>query len=217
MANRPGGVIAFGRGTNGFLQWTPSYYLQSSVRLGNIIDLHILTYANSDLVLLPIFLKTKTDWGPSFSYVDLYWGISLVVTTASTTLIVYRIFDVSKTINKSTRYYNSVTEILVESAALYTVVILICGVLLVARACRPDILWLVKVNDCFSSIRTTVAVSVAVFISSHFGTDTRPRTGYCTDADNFESSHWAFRGGWRIGRISLQYCFQNTRIQEGRR
>lgn len=187
---RLGGVIAFGRGIGGFSLWTPSYYWQSWVRFQRPIILCIYgTYADFDLVLLPIFLTTKTNWGPYLDYDDLYWVISLVVTTASTALIVYRIVDVSKMSNNTTPY-SSTIEILVESAALYTIIILICCILLVAGACRPDITWIFQVYNCLTSIQIPVAVSKV--ISYRLDLDsTQPQKGYCTNTDNISGGHWA--------------------------
>ena len=78
--------------------------------------------------------------------------VSLVVTTTLTAMIVDRIIEVSKMSDKANTPYKSIIEILIESAALYTVTILICAILVVARACRPDVLWLNEVYDCFNSI-----------------------------------------------------------------
>lgn len=57
--------------------------------------------------------------GPDLSF------MVLVLTTISTTLIVYRIIGMARKTNISTPYY-PVVEILVESGAMYTVVIFIC-------------------------------------------------------------------------------------------
>ncbi len=79
-------------------------------------------------VLLPIWLVRGLSFGPELTFVAFYWFTSLVITTISTTLIVYRIINMARESNKTTSYYPTV-EILVESGVMYTTVIVICCIL----------------------------------------------------------------------------------------
>ncbi|KJA25281.1 hypothetical protein HYPSUDRAFT_421362 [Hypholoma sublateritium FD-334 SS-4] len=81
---------------------------------------------SAEIILLPIWLANSLELtAPHLSFVVFYWFFSLAITTVSTTLIVYRIISMAQKTNRTTAYYRTV-EILVESGAMYTTVIIIC-------------------------------------------------------------------------------------------
>ena len=110
---------------------------------------------------MPIFLVTNITLGPHLSFTDLYWIISVVVTTVSTLLIVRRILSVrskSTNGNDESDTYHSTIEILVESGALYTSTILLCGIFVITEVFE-ELLWLFQVTQYLTAIQITIAVS----------------------------------------------------------
>ena len=111
---------------------------------------------------MPIFLVTNITLGPHLSFTDLYWIISVVVTTVSTLLIVRRILSVrskSTNGNDESDTYHSTIEILVESGALYTSTILLCGIFVITEVFEEELLWLFQVTQYLTAIQITIAVS----------------------------------------------------------
>ena len=103
-------------------------------------------------VLLPIWLVKGLNFGPQLTFVAFYWFTSLLITTISTTLIVYRIMNMARRSNKTTSYYPTV-EILVESGVMYTTVIVICCILWGIAVAKSDGGW----NASLGYIRLNVA------------------------------------------------------------
>ncbi|KJA25276.1 hypothetical protein HYPSUDRAFT_37764 [Hypholoma sublateritium FD-334 SS-4] len=123
--------------------------------------------ANSYLALVPIFLATNITLGPHLSFTDLYWIISVVVTTSSTLLIVHQILRVrsrSTNGNNESDPYHSTIEILVESGALYTATILVCGIFVVTEVFETELLWLYQVTQYLTATQITIAVSSVPFL-----------------------------------------------------
>ncbi|KAF8869918.1 hypothetical protein CPB84DRAFT_1855922 [Gymnopilus junonius] len=130
------GLMICGALTYGTAHFTPSHYLRFcySVRLVRSITFHIGNLSvslttSTGLDLSVVVMAAVEDFNPSSSQGDILnklLGSSLFVTFAttlvSTTLIAYRIHSVSKenVIQGTRRRVNHVIEILVQSAAVYS-------------------------------------------------------------------------------------------------
>lgn len=119
------------------------------------------------LVLLPIWLVTNITLG-TLTFVSLYFIISFSVTIISTSLIIYRIFTVSKRGNSKIAPYRFTIEILVESGALYTTNILIAGILLVLQANGAQAPWIIETSQILYSILVPVTVCRGFLLSENF-------------------------------------------------
>lgn len=110
------------------------------------------------------------ELGPHLSFIVLYWILSLVITTTSTTLIVYRIVSMARRSSKPTPYYPTI-EILVESGAIYTILIVICCILWALSPPKSDNQYSIPLygavyvaSDVFYSLLIPVTVSRSAFV-----------------------------------------------------
>ncbi|PPQ81100.1 hypothetical protein CVT25_014563 [Psilocybe cyanescens] len=104
-----------------------------------------------ELAVLPVYLALNITLGPYWNVLDLYFAVSLCITIISSVLIIYRISDVSRGNNATSRYRHTI-KILVESGLLYTTVILICGILLIIQVFGIHNSWLIRVTQDFEAI-----------------------------------------------------------------
>lgn len=150
------------------------------------------------LVLLPIWLASETGWFilvSHLNFVVLYWVFSLTITTISTMLIVYRITNMAQLSNRTTT-----VEILVESGAMYTIVIIICCALWVQS--KPSPAGVIDggvyiTSDIIYSLLIPVTVSHAVLVI-HSGSTQKLSvsiTGDCTDINNPAHRLWSCQRG----------------------
>ena len=167
-------------------------------------------------VLLPIWLAKGLTLGPEFTFIILYWIISLVITTVSTTLIVYRIFNMTRRSNKTASYYPTV-EILVESGAMYTITIILCCALwgstvASSKTETPPSAKFTRLNKVGSAIYSllipvTVSRTTPVIFQYEFNTlFSGFITGDCTNTDNTASWRWSFQGGCGMVAAYNLYC-----------
>ena len=144
-STRLGGVIAFGERIDGFLVWTVLYYSQNLVRFSKAFtyselskECHWFRFSSPSRISRnrhPMGTISGLRWSLPVGFTGChhnfnshdcrpdYWGV-----------------EDERLSDKANTPYKSLIEILIESAALYTVTSLICAILVVARACRPDVL-----------------------------------------------------------------------------
>ncbi len=116
------------------------------------------------LAVLPIYLTNNTTLGPhQISIIVVYFLISAGITTLATTLIIYRIFDVSRRSSSEMSSYQYTIEILVESGLMYTTTIVITAVLLAIGGSSFDNLAVFQASQYFGALLTPMTVSLAQF------------------------------------------------------
>lgn len=125
----------------------------------------LITHSHQ-LAVLPVYLALNITLGPYWNVLDLYFAVSLCITIISSVLIIYRISDVSRGNNATSRYRHTI-KILVESGLLYTTVILICGILLIIQVFGIHNSWLIRVTQDFEAILVPLTVSVLVLKASN--------------------------------------------------
>ncbi|KAF5327208.1 hypothetical protein D9619_004561 [Psilocybe cf. subviscida] len=88
-----------------------------------------------EVALIPILLVLNANLGPGqVSIICLYFFISIGITVLATALIIYRVIDVSRRSTGQTKgRYQYTIEIAIESGAMYSITLLIAGVLLAVR------------------------------------------------------------------------------------
>ncbi|KJA25296.1 hypothetical protein HYPSUDRAFT_37792 [Hypholoma sublateritium FD-334 SS-4] len=108
-----------------------------------------------EFTVLPIYLTLNTTLGPhKISIIIVYFLISAGVTTLATSLIIYRIFDVSRRSSNEMNSYQYTIEILVESGVMYTATIVVTAILLAIQGSSFDDLKVVQAASYFGALLT---------------------------------------------------------------
>lgn len=102
----------------------------------------------------------NSDLGPGrVSIICLFFFLSIGITALATGLIIYRIADVSKRLPGETSRYQYVIEVLVESGVMYSITLLISGVLTAVRGDHFTRYTLVQASCYWGGILTPVTVN----------------------------------------------------------
>jgi hypothetical protein len=110
-----------------------------------------------EVALIPILLVLNANLGPGkVSIICLFFFLSIGITVLATGLIMYRIADVSKRSRGEITKYQYAMEVLVESGVMYSVTLLISGVLLAVRGNDFTHYTLVQASSYWGGILTPV-------------------------------------------------------------
>lgn len=110
-----------------------------------------------EVALIPILLVLNANLGPGkVSIVCLFFFLSMGITVLATSLIIYRIADVSKRSRGEITKYQYAMEVLVESGLMYSATLLISGVLLAVRGNDFTNYTLVQASSYWGGILTPV-------------------------------------------------------------
>lgn len=114
---------------------------------------------------MPVYLALNLQIGPHrVSMVVIYFVISAGITTSATSLIIYRIFHVSKGSRDEYKIniFQYTIEAFVESGLMYTAVIVITAILLGVQGSSLDQIKVVQVSY-FCALLTPVTVCILTF------------------------------------------------------
>jgi hypothetical protein len=157
---RYGGAMCCGGATRSSWPSSRCYCSEKSVR--DIFVLTNISITDCFSALIPILLVLNANLGPGkVSIICLFFFLSIGITVLATGLIMYRIADVSKRSRGEITKYQYAMEVLVESGVMYSVTLLISGVLLAVRGNDFTHYTLVQASSYWGGILTPVTVNIA--------------------------------------------------------